>query len=352
MRKRLDAIIVGGGQAGLALGRELALRGKDFLILEAGRRIGDAWRHRWDSLTLFTPARYSALPGLAFPAEPDHHPTAREMAAYLESYARAFELPVALDEPVRELRRADGSRFIVTTDHARYIARQVVVATGPFQAPALPAAAALLPPGVRQLHSSEYRNSAELEAGPVLVVGGGNSGVQIAAEVARSHETMLAVGTRLRRLPRRLFGRSVFEWLDRVGAMSIPVESALGRRASRTDVLIGDSPRSIARRLGVRLLERVVGVCGSALALAGGTTVAPRTVIWATGFRPDYPWLRVPTLDARGLPEHRQGVSQVAGLYFLGLPWLRSRGSALVGWVGRDAAYLAGQMETQLARAA
>ena len=342
MRKPLDAIVIGGGQAGLAMGRELALRGLEFLILDAGRRVGDAWRNRWDSLTLFTPARYSALPGLPFPAEPGHYAKAWEMADYLESYARTFDLPVALDEPVHEVRRADGAGFLVTTGHARYRARRVVVATGPFQTPRLPPVAAQLSPAVRQLHSSEYRTPAGVDAGSVLVVGGGNSGVQIAAELARTHEVMLAVGTRLRRLPQRVLGRSVFEWLERSGAMAVPVESALGRRASRTDFLIGDSPGTIARRLGVRPVARVAGAERSGVHLADGAWVVPRTVIWATGFRPDYRWLRLPALDAQGRPEHRRGASRVPGLYFLGLPWLHTRGSALVGWVGRDAEYIAG----------
>jgi len=344
MKKHFDVIVIGGGQAGLAMGREVMARGMDTLILEASPVVGSAWRGRWDSLRLFTPARYSALPGLPFPGDPAHDPTRDEVVRYLEAYVRAFGLPLALDEPVREVRPASDG-FQVTTDYHRYAARNVVVATGPFQQPSVPSFAATLPPSVHQLHSSQYTNPEALPDGPVLVVGGGNSGVQIAAELTATRPTTLAVGPRLPRLPTQLFGRSVFEWLDRSGAMSVTVESRLGRRASRKEMLIGESPHTIARRLGVRLVGRAVGASGCAVVTSDGSVNGARTVIWATGHRTEYPWLRAPVVgpDRRAL--HRRGVTSVPGLYFIGLPWQHTRGSALLGWVGRDVAYLAGHMQ-------
>lgn len=344
MRKRFDVVVIGGGQAGLAMGRELAERGLDFMILEGYRDIGHTWRNRWDSLTLFTPARYCGLPGLPFPGEPDDHPTKGEVVGYLEAYARAFRLPLALDEPVRDVRRADRAGFAVTTDHARYLARNVVVATGPFQTPTLPPFAGLLPAAVVQLHSAAYRKPAELPDGPALVVGGGNSGVQIAAELARTRPTTLAVGSRLRRLPATLFGHSIFYWLDRSGAMSVSVDSPLGRRASRKELLIGVGPQTIGRDLGVRVVGRAVGVTGSGIRTSDDHVIGARTVIWATGYRSDYTWLRVPgwqVPDRPQIPRHHRGVTPIPGLYFLGLSWQHTRGSALLGWVGRDAAHLA-----------
>ena len=341
MGARYDTIVIGGGQAGLAMGWHLARRGRDFLILDAAPRVGDAWRSRWDSLTLFTPARYDALPGMAFPAEPDHLPGKDEAADYVERYAYVFGLPVRTGEPVLAVRRvADGSGFEVVSARATYHAGRVVVATGPFQKPALSRAAQRLAPDVVQLHSSAYRGPGALPSGPVLVVGGGNSGLQIAAELAQSRPTWLAVGTRLPRLPARVLGRSVFAWLEGSGAMRVSVDTALGRRMSARDFLIGGSLREVAAR-GVRLAGRVVDAHGSRVTTADGQDVEPAAVVWATGFAPDYRYLDLPVLDGAGRPVHRRGVTAVPGLYLLGLPWQHTRGSALLGWVGRDAAWLA-----------
>lgn len=344
-RRPLDAVVIGAGQAGLAMGRELERAGRDYLIIDAAPEVASAWRSRWDSLRLFTPARHSGLPGIPFPAAPDHLPTKDEVATYLDSYARAFSMPLALDEPVRDLRARGAHEFVVTTDYARYRARHVIVATGGYQAPAVPQLAAALPREVSQLHSSAYRNPQALPDGPVLVVGAGNSGVQIAAELARTHEVTLATGRPLLRLPSRLFGRSIFSWLVRAGAFDIPVTSFLGRRASRREMLIGTSARDIARALGVRLLSRIVRTEGASLVTADGRLTRPRTVIWATGFRPSYGWLRAPVLTPDGRPRHVRGVSAVPGLAFLGLPWQHTRGSSLIGFVARDAAYLADRLE-------
>jgi len=343
MEKRYDVVVIGGGQAGLAMGWHLARQGRDFLVLDASPRIGDAWRTRWDSLTLFTPARYSGLPGMAFPAEPDHLPRKDEVADYLEHYAHRFGLPVRSGEPVLALRRApDGAGFVVETARARYEADQVVVATGPFRKPLVPSFAADLAPEVVQLHGSEYRSAAQLPpGGDVLVVGGGNSGVQIAAEVAAARRTWLSVGEKLVRIPERFLGRSVFWWLEKAGVMNVTVGSRLGRRASEREMLIGQSPELIARDLGVRLAGRAERASGGRIHTADGKTVEAAAVVWATGFRADFGFVELPVLDGRGRPVHVRGVTAEAGLYFLGLPWQHTRGSALIGWVGRDAAYLA-----------
>lgn len=340
----LDVLVIGAGQAGLAMGRELERAGRDFLILDGAKDIGDSWRQRWDSLRLFTPASHSALRGVPFPAAPDHYPTKDEVAAYLRAYAAAFSLPVALDEPVRALHRAGDYDFVAVTDFATYRARQVVVATGGYQAPRVPRVATLLGREVTQFHSIAYRSPSQVPDGPVVVVGGGNSGVQIAAELAATHEVTLAIGSTLPRLPQRLLGRSIFAWLSDLGVLDVRGDSRLGRRVRGREMLIGESPRRIARRLGVHLTARVEGAAGECLVTRGGVRHPARSVIWATGYRPSYPWLRIPVLDGSGAPVHRRGVSAVPGLHFLGLPWQHTRGSALIGWVARDAEYLAGQL--------
>jgi putative flavoprotein involved in K+ transport len=339
MTRRYDTIVIGGGQAGLALGWHLARRGADFLILDSAPRVGGAWRSRWASLRLFTPARHCSLPGLAFAAEDDHLPGKDEVADYLESYARSFGLPVRSDEPVHTVRPCLAGGFIVATSQHTYEADHVVIATGPFQRPTLPQMARGL--AVPNLHSSEYRDPAQLPGGPVLVVGGGNSGVQIAEELAATRPTWLAVGSRLPRLPARFLGRSIFWWLERTGALDVSVESRLGRYLQHRDTLIGSSPYTAARRLGVRVAGRAVHAEGSTVRTQDGRVIEVNSVVWATGFRSDYGFLHAPVIDADGRPVHRRGVTRVPGLYFLGLPWQYTRGSALIGWVARDAAFIA-----------
>jgi putative flavoprotein involved in K+ transport len=347
MERRYDVIVIGGGQAGLAMGWHLARQGRDFLILDNAARVGDAWRTHWDSLRLFTPARYDALPGMEFPAEPDHLPGKDEVADYLERYAWVFGLPVRSGERVWAIRRAPGGRgFLVETSVCVYQAEQVVVATGPFQTPLIPGVGSALPREITQLHSSRYRNPSQLPDGPVLVVGGANSGVQIAAELAATRPTWLAVGEKLPRLPTTLLGTSVFTWLERIGAMDLSVDTKLGRRASTRDVLIGESPRRVARALGVKLTGRVTKPTQQGVRTADGAVIEPATVVWATGFRMDFSYVRLPVFDERERPIHLRGVTAEPGLYFLGLPWQHTRGSALLGWVGRDAAHLAEQIVT------
>jgi putative flavoprotein involved in K+ transport len=342
--ERVDVAVIGAGQAGLAIGHLLAREGRRFVILEAGDAVGSAWRDRWDSLVLFTPARYSGLPGLAFPGEPDHYPTRDEVIAYLEDYARAFALPVALGRRVRSLAARDG-RFVVASEGGRIEADQVVVATGPFQAPNVPPLAARLAPEVFQIHSTAYRRPGDVPAGRAVVVGGGNTGFQIAKELASTHDVHLAIGSRQTPLPQRLLGRDVFWWLTRLGLLEKTVDSRIGRRARGRDTLIGSRPREIRRRYGVTLRPRVVGAEGRALRFADGSALEPDAVIWATGQRPDHSWIELPVFDPEGRLRHRRGLTEVPGLYFLGLTWQHTRGSALLGWVEDDARFIAAQVE-------
>ena len=251
-RDQFDVAVVGGGQAGLAIGYWLAKQGRRFVILEAGDSVATAWRKRWDSLVLFTSRRYDALPGVAFPGAPDGYPTRGEVIAYLERYESGFNLPVQTNSRVRSLTVQDG-RFLLDLGERRIQAKRVVVATGPFQVPRTPAWAGSLAPDVFQIHSSDYRRPSEIPAGTVLVVGGGNTGYQIAKELTVTHEVHLAVGSRQTPLPQRLLGRDLFWWLDKLGLLEKSVDSRIGRRARDRgdDTLIGSNPRQ-ARRHGVQ----------------------------------------------------------------------------------------------------
>jgi putative flavoprotein involved in K+ transport len=337
--ERRDVVIVGGGQAGLAIGRQLARQDRDFTILEAASRPAAAWQDRWDSLTLFTPARYDSLPGQPFPGDPDGYPGRDDVVEYLTDYAR--DLPVELDSRVTAVRRA-GDGYVVELEGGTLEADQVVIATGPFQVPRVPAIAEQLAAPVVQMHSTEYRRPDALPPGPVLVVGGGNTGFQIAAELVETHEVHLAIGSRQTPLPQRVLGRDLFSVLDWLGLIHKSVDSRIGRRMqANEDTLIGSRPRTV-RRLGVKLRPRAVGADGATVRFVDGTSMTVSSVIWATGYGLDHSWVDVPVFDADGRLEHKRGVTAARGLYFLGLPWMYTRGSSLLGWVGEDAEYLAG----------
>jgi putative flavoprotein involved in K+ transport len=340
--ERYDVVVIGAGQAGLAIGHFLGKQGRRFMILEAADSIASAWRSRWDSLVLFTPRRYDALPGLAFPGDPEGYPTRDEVIAYLERYTADFELPIALSSPVRSLTK-EGNAFVLEAGAKRILAHQVVVATGPFQVPNMPALADGLSNEIFQTHSTGYRRPADVPDGRVLVVGGGNTGFQIAKELAATREVHLAIGSRQKPLPQRLLGRDLFWWLTKLGLLSKTVESRVGQRLRSSDTLIGSSPRQVKRH-GVQVRPRAVRVDGRTIGFADGSELEVDAVIWATGYRPDHSWIELPVTDDNGRLRHRRGVTEVPGLYFLGLSWQHTRGSALLGFVADDAAFIAGQV--------
>ena len=265
------------------------------------------------------------------------------MIAYLERYAEAFELPVELKRPVRRLTRENG-RFVLELDGRRITAEQVVVATGPFQKPYVPQLASQLEPDVFHAHSTGYRKPSDVPEGTVLVVGGGNTGFQIAEELSSTRRVVLAIGSRQTPLPQRLLGRDLFWWLTKTRLFNTTVESRLGRKLRTRETLIGSSPRKLRRGYGVELKPRVVNAQGRTVGFEDGSELEVDAVIWATGYRPDYSWIVLPVFDPEGRLRHRRGVTDVPGLYFLGLTWQHTRGSALIGWVKDDAEFIAEQI--------
>ena len=335
----LDVVVVGGSQAGLAMAWHLAQRGLRFVVLEAGPEVGHTWRSRWDSLKLFTPAQYDALPGMPFPAPADTYPTKDQVAGYLQAYAATFDLPVRLNARVTGLSHR-GEGFEVRTADESFRTDQVVVATGPFQMPFVPPAARGLDGSVPQLHSSTYRNPQALPEGSVLVVGGANSGLQIAQELSTTRKVDLSVGTKLPMVPQRMLSKDLFWWLTKLGLLAKTADSRIGRRAKARDLVIGTNRRKL-RHAGVRFRPRLARADGRTVRFADGSTLDVDVVIWATGFRSDYSWIQLPDVVNDGHVAHRRGAANVGGLYFLGLSWQHTRGSALLGFVDDDAAFIA-----------
>jgi putative flavoprotein involved in K+ transport len=335
-----EVVVIGASQAGLAMGYYLVRQERRFIILERGDSIAPAWRERWDSLKLFTPRGYSSLPGLPFPGDPDDYPTRDEVISYLAQYAETFELPTEFKSHVRRLSH-EGGRFVLDVDGRTVTADQVVVATGPFQTPYVPELAEEVDPDVWQAHSTGYRRPVDVPEGTVLVVGGGNTGFQITKELSATHKVLLSVGTRQKPLPQRVAGRDLFWWLTKTGLIYKTVESRLGQRLKNRDTLIGSSPRELRRRYGVELKPRAIRASGRTVTFEDGSEIEVDAVIWATGYRLDFSWIDLPILDSNGRLRHRRGVTDVSGLNFLGLTWQWTRGSALIGWVKDDAAFLA-----------
>jgi putative flavoprotein involved in K+ transport len=341
-RTHFEVAVIGAGQAGLAIGCLLARQDRRFVILDGADSIGAAWRDRWDSLVLFTPRRYDSLPGLAFPGDPDGYPSRDEVVAYVEQYASTFELPVELDRTVRSLAK-NGRAFQLELDGHSVEADQVVIATGPFQTPRVPSFASQLAPEVFRTHSLDYRRPSDLPDGTALVVGGGNTGYQIATELSATHQVHLAVGTRQTPLPQTLAGRDLFWWLETTKLLNTPVDSRLGQKLSGRDTLIGSTRRAVKRH-GVELKPRATDASERTFSFTDGTELSVDAVIWATGFGLDHTWVDLPVFESQGEVVHERGVTATPGLYFLGLPWQHTRGSALLGWVKDDAEYIARQI--------
>jgi putative flavoprotein involved in K+ transport len=349
----LDTIVIGGGQAGLAIGYHLMRQDRDFAILDAHERIGDAWRLRWDSLRLFTPAGFDGLTGMPFPGDRLGFPTKDEQADYLESYAARFRLPVHTGIRIDRLWR-EGGHFVASAGERRWESENVVVATGGNGTLKVPPFADELDESVAQLHSSEYRNSAQLRPGPALVVGVGNSGAEIALELSRTRPTILA-GAPSGELPvrhGRTAARFVFPLVRFAGLHVLSLGTPIGRRAlpklaAKATPLMRTKLEDLAAA-GVVRVARVSGIRDGKPMVDDEGVLDVANVIWCTGYREDHGWLDVPAFGDDGRLVQRRGVvTPVPGLYVLGQEMMYAITSATLPGVVRDAAYLARQMESR-----
>lgn len=347
-RERTATLVIGGGQAGLAVGHELAERNLPFLIVDANPRTGDAWRNRWDSLTLFTPNWANSLPGMPFPGADWDFPTKDEVADYLESYARYFDLPIRHDTRIERLTRDADGRFVATAGGTTFEADNVVIAMAAYQQRKVPTLADELDPRIVQLHVAEYRNPEQLQDGPVLVVGAGNSGAEIAMELVGTHEVLVSgpsTGAQPFR-PDRLSGRILMPFfgkvvLTRILSTSTPIgRKVLPKMLHRGAPLLRTKPRDL-KRAGIIRVGRAASVAGGQPVLEDGSRLDVANVVWCTGFDPGFTWLDLPVFDADGDVEHDRGVVESQpGLYFVALKFQHSVLSDSLLAVGRDAAHV------------
>jgi putative flavoprotein involved in K+ transport len=343
-------IIIGGGQAGLAVGHFLKQQGMDFVILDQNRRTGDSWRNRWESLRLFTPSQFDSLPGKSFPKPNNYFPSKDEVADYLEEYVRQFDLPVRNSVKVESLSR-DGQSYQINAGAARFSAENVIVATGPYQVPHIPSFAKLLDPNILQLHSSNYFNPKQIPARSVLVVGAGNSGAEIALELSKTGKQVSLSGRDVGRIPinsplGKLFdGRLLWWFMMRVFTLSTPIGRKMQARTAHHGGPLGRARRQEIAEAGIILTPRMSGIQAGKPQLEDGRVLQVEGVVWATGFQPDYRWINLPIFDKYGYPVHTRGVvHDMPGLYFIGLLFQTGLSSSLLGGIGKDAAYITAQV--------
>ncbi|WP_026560053.1 NAD(P)/FAD-dependent oxidoreductase [Bacillus sp. J37] len=334
-----NTIIIGAGQAGLAVGYYLKQSNKSFLILDKGNEVGESWKERYDSLVLFTPRMYSTLPGMKFQGESHGFPTKAEVADYLQKYVVKYNIPIRFQSEVVSVSEKEG-HFIIKTKNNVYTAENLVIATGPFQIPSMPALSKKV--NINQLHSSQYRNSKQLTDGNVLVVGCGNSGAQIAVELSKERETFLAVSKKLSYLPLILRQKSIFWWFDKIGILKASNSSLIGRLIQkRGDPIFGFELKEAIKQDTIKLKNRVIDVNQHKLFFEDTTELEVQNIIWATGFKTDFSWLHINhVISEKGNVIHTRGVTTIKGLYFIGLPWQYRRGSALLQGIGYDAEYI------------
>jgi len=343
----VDTLVIGGGQAGLVIGHGLNENGVDFLILDASERTGDPWRHRWDSLRLFTQARMNGLPGMDFPASGGDFVGKDQVADFLEHYASTMRLPIRSGVRVRHLKKGHEG-FVADTTNGRYTANNVIVAMADYQKPKIPSFAGGLDPGIVQMHSSEYRNPAQLQDGSVLVVGLGNSGADIAYETAKTHRTIVS-GRKKGAIPFALegwFGRHLGTRLIRFGMVKVlNTSTPMGRRVRPKMInsgppLVRVRPKELDQA-GVERVGRIVGTENGLPCTADGRHVEATNVIWCTGYTKGYDWIDLPVFDDQNHPVHTRGVVPTEpGLYFLGLYFLHSVWSETITGVQPDARHI------------
>ncbi|AOO60509.1 MULTISPECIES: flavin-containing monooxygenase [Bacillus amyloliquefaciens group] len=340
-----DTIVIGAGQAGISVGYYLRKSKQKFIILDKSHEVGESWKNRYDSLVLFTSRMYSSLPGMQLEGDQHGLPSKNEIAAYLKKYVERFEIPIQLRTEVISVQKLNNY-FLIKTNREEYQTKNLVVAAGPFHTPNIPSISKDVAGHIRQLHSSQYKHSKKLAPGNVLVVGGGNSGAQIAVELSKERVTYLACSKKPVYFPLWIGKRSIFWWFDKLGVLQASHTSILGKFIQKKgDPIFGYELKHAIRQKKIILKQRVIAGKQNEVIFKDSSSLEVNNVIWATGFKNPLWWMKIEgVLDKEGRIIHHRGVSAAEGLYFIGLPWQHRRGSALLQGVGNDAEYIVKQM--------
>ncbi len=343
----LDFIVVGAAQAGLAMAYYLRKQGKNFLVVDKEAEIGASWLNRWDSLTLFTPSEFNNMPGMEFPAQNGHYPTKTEVANYFKEYAEKFDFPVQLNTLVENISHHDD-HFILKSSEGEMKARNIVIATGPFHIPYTPPFSKKIDKDIFQIHSNYYKNPGQLQDGGTMVVGAGDSGFQILDEVSEENgrKVYFSGTTEVKVLPQEILGKTLWWWFTKSGFLSFSRDTWLGQKISQSrQPVIGTPVKEILERDNVEPVGKTKNAEGELVLTEKKKITDLKNIIWATGYRPNFGWIEGLELTKEGYPEHYRGVSNIEGLYFIGLPWLHTRGSATLGGIKKDAKYLSDHIE-------
>lgn len=337
----LDFIVVGGAQAGLAMAYYLKKQGKEFLVVDKESQIGASWLNRWNSLTLFTPSEFNNMPGMDFPAPKGHYPSRTEVASYFKKYVEEFEIPVQLNTFIEGISRQKGY-FVLNTSQADLKAKNVVIATGPFHIPYTPPFSKKISKEIFQIHSNYYKNPDQLKEGETMVVGAGDSGFQILDEVSNGDRPVYFSGTTdVKVLPQEILGKTLWWWFTKTGFLSFSRDTWLGKKISRSrQPVIGTNVKDILNRKNVEAVGKTRNAEENLVITEKKKITNLKNIIWATGYRPNFSWIEGLELKENGYPDHHRGISNIEGLYFIGLPWLHTRGSATLGGIKKDAEYL------------
>ena len=340
----LDFVIIGGAQAGLSMAYHLKKMEKSFIVVDGEEEVGASWLNRWDSLKLFTPTEYNHLPGLKFKAPKGHYPTKYEVSNYFKSYVKKFDIPVQLNTLVTSVKKTVKG-FHIIYNEGEIAAKNVIIATGPFHIPYTPPCHTKLSDDILQMHSNYYKNSEQLQEGDVLVVGGGDSGYQILDEVSKyknSKKVYFSGDTKVKTLPQQFLGKTLWWWFTLIGFLRFSKYSWIGKKISTSlQPVIGTDVKEILSRENVITVGRTNDALENEVVFENKKVTSIKNIIWATGYRPNFKWIEGLELDSDNYPKNYRGVSNIEGLYFIGLPWMHTRGSATLGGVSKDASYLA-----------
>jgi putative flavoprotein involved in K+ transport len=339
----LDYVVIGGAQAGLSMAYHLKTMGKKFIVVDGEDEIGASWLNRWDSLKLFTPTEYNHLPGLKFDAPKGHYPTKVEVANYFKLYVKQFKIPVQLNTLVTSVRKTKEG-FFVTHKGGEIETKNVIVATGPFHIPYTPPCHTKISDSILQMHSNYYKSVGQLQEGDTLVVGGGDSGYQILDEISRdpSRTVYFSGVTKVNSIPQQFLGKTLWWWFTLIGFLSYNKYSWIGKKISSfPQPIIGTDVKEILSRKNVIPSGRTKDALQNEIIFEKNTVSTIKNIVWATGYRPNFKWIEGLELDGNSYPKNHRGVSNIEGLFFIGLPWMYTRGSATLGGVSKDASYLA-----------